>query len=56
MNSVKRRLRVFEKEVLKGLLGCERDEVTRGWSECRNEELHELCFRSVIIIMTISIN
>jgi hypothetical protein len=36
-------LRVFENRVLRRIFGPKRDEVTRGWREMHNEELHGLC-------------
>jgi hypothetical protein len=36
------RLRVFENRVLRRIFGPKRDEVTGGWRELRNEELHNL--------------
>jgi len=38
----KRRLRVFENSVLRGIFGAERDEVTREWRKLHNEELNDL--------------
>jgi hypothetical protein len=37
-----RRLRVFEKRVLRGIFGPKRDEVTGEWRKFHNEELHYL--------------
>jgi hypothetical protein len=37
-----RRLRVFENKVLRRIFGPKRDEVTGGWRELHNEELHDL--------------
>jgi hypothetical protein len=37
-----RRLRVFEKRVLRGVFGAERDEVTEEWRKLHNEELNDL--------------
>jgi hypothetical protein len=37
-----RRLRVFEKRVLRGVFGPKRDEVTGKWRKLHNEELHDL--------------
>jgi hypothetical protein len=37
-----RRLRVFENRVLRRIFGPKRDEVTGGWRELHNEELHDL--------------
>jgi len=40
-----RRLRVFEKRVLRRIFGPERDEVTGEWRKLHNEELNDLyCF------------
>jgi hypothetical protein len=36
------RLRVFENRVLRRIFGRKRDEVTGGWRELHNEELHSL--------------
>jgi hypothetical protein len=36
------RLRVFEDRVLRRIVGPKRDEVTRGWRNLHNEELHNL--------------
>jgi hypothetical protein len=38
----KRRLRVFENRVLRGIFGPKRDEVTGERRELHNEELHDL--------------
>jgi hypothetical protein len=43
------RLRVFEKRVLRRILGPKRDEVTGGWRKLHNEELHNLYFPPSII-------
>jgi hypothetical protein len=45
------RLRVFENRVLLGIFGMERDEVTGGWRELRNEERHNLYSLPSIIRM-----
>jgi len=37
-----RRLRVFEKGVLKRIFGPKRDEVTEKWKKLHNEELNDL--------------
>jgi hypothetical protein len=37
-----RRLRVFEKRVLRGIFGSKRDEVTGEWRKLHNEELSDL--------------
>jgi hypothetical protein len=43
---------VFEKRVLRGLLGPKRDKVIGGWGKIRNEELHNLyCSPSIIGII-----
>jgi hypothetical protein len=42
MESVKRRLKVFEKRVLMGKFGPKRDEVVRGWRKLHNDELRNL--------------
>ena len=36
----KRRLRVFETRVLRGIFGPKRDEVTRNWRRIRKDELN----------------
>jgi hypothetical protein len=36
------RLRVFENRVLRRIFGTKRDELTGGWRELHNEELHNL--------------
>jgi hypothetical protein len=46
------RLRVFEKRVLRRILGPKRDEVTGGWTKLTNEELHNL-YSSLSIIRMI---
>jgi hypothetical protein len=38
----KRRLRVFENRVLRGVFGGKRKEVTGEWRKLHNEELHYL--------------
>jgi hypothetical protein len=38
----KRRLRVFENRVLRGIFGPKRDEVTGEWRKLHNEELNDL--------------
>jgi len=38
----KRRLRVFENRVLRGVFGSEKNEVTREWRKLHNEELNDL--------------
>jgi hypothetical protein len=38
----KRRLRVFENGVLRGIFGPKRDEVTEEWRKLHNEKLHDL--------------
>jgi hypothetical protein len=43
------RLRVFENRVLRRIFGPERDEVTGGWRNLRNEELHGLYFSPSIV-------
>jgi hypothetical protein len=45
------RLRVFENRVLRTIFGPRRDEVTRGWRELHNEELHNLYSSPNIIRM-----
>ena len=38
----KRRLRMFEKRVLRKIFGLKRDEVTKEWRKLHNEELNDL--------------
>jgi hypothetical protein len=45
----KRRLRVFEKRVLRGIFGCKRDEVTGQWRKVHNKELNKLYSSTNII-------
>jgi hypothetical protein len=44
-----RRLRVFEKMVLRRIFGPKRDEVTGEWIKLHNEELNDLYFPPIII-------
>jgi hypothetical protein len=37
----KRRLRVFEKSVVRRIFGVKKDEVTREWRKLHNEELND---------------
>jgi hypothetical protein len=37
-----RRVRLFEKRVLRSIFGPKRDEVTREWRKLHNEELNDL--------------
>jgi hypothetical protein len=46
------RLRVFEIKVLRRIFGPKTDEVTGGWKELHNEELHNL-YSSLTIIRII---
>jgi hypothetical protein len=46
-----RELRVFEKRVLRRILGPKRGEVTGGWRKPHNKELHNLYSSPDIIIM-----
>jgi hypothetical protein len=52
MLSEKRRLRVFENRVLRGIFAPKRDEVTGEWRKLHNEELHYL-YRSPHIVRVI---
>jgi hypothetical protein len=45
----KRRLKVFENRVLRGVLGPKRDEITGEWRKLHNEELHDLYFSPNIV-------
>jgi hypothetical protein len=45
------RLRVFENRVLKRIFGSKRDDVTGGWRQLYNEELHNLYSSPSIIRM-----
>jgi hypothetical protein len=47
----KHRLKVFVKRVLRRIFGSKRDEVTGGWRELQNEELHNLYSSPSIIHM-----
>jgi hypothetical protein len=42
---------VFENRVLRGIFGPKRDEVTGGWRELQNKELHNLYSSPSIIRM-----
>jgi hypothetical protein len=42
---------MFEKRVLRRIIGLERDEVAGGWRKLHNEELHSLCYLPSIIRM-----
>jgi hypothetical protein len=42
-DTILHRLRVFENRVLRSVIGPNRDEVTGGWRDLHNEELHDLC-------------
>ena len=49
----KRRLRVFENMVLRGIFGLKRDEVTGEWRKLHNEELNDLyCSPGIVRVMT----
>jgi hypothetical protein len=43
---------VFENKVLRRIIRLKRDEVTGGWRELHNEELHNLYSSPSIITMT----
>jgi hypothetical protein len=45
------RLWVFENRVLRRIFGPRRDELTRGWRQLHNEELHNLYSSPSIIKM-----
>jgi hypothetical protein len=48
----KRRLRVFESRVLRGVVGSKRDEVTGEWRKLHNEELHDLyCSPNIVRVI-----
>jgi hypothetical protein len=47
----KRRLKVFENIVLRRIFGPKRDEVTEEWRKLHNEEFHDLCSSSNIILV-----
>jgi hypothetical protein len=45
----KRRVRLFENWVLRGIFGPKRDEVTGEWRKLNNEELHYLYSSPTIV-------
>jgi hypothetical protein len=45
------KLRMFENKVLRRIFGQKRDEVTGGWRQLHNEELHDLYSSPNIIRM-----
>ena len=48
----KRRLRVFENTVLRGIFEPKRDEVTEEWRKLRNEELNDLnCSPNIVRVI-----
>jgi len=47
-----RRLRVFEKRVLRKIFGPKRDEVTKEWRKLHNEELNDLyCSPNIVRVI-----
>ena len=46
-----RRVRVFEKRVLRRILGPKRDDVTEECRKLHNEELNDLCFSPSIVLV-----
>ena len=47
-----RKLRVFEKMVLRGIFGPRRDEVTGDWRRLHNEELNDLyCSPNIVRVI-----
>jgi len=44
-----RRLRLFEKRVLRGIFEPKRDEVTGDWRKLHNEELNDLYYSSNVV-------
>jgi hypothetical protein len=46
---------VFENRVLRGILGPRRDEVTGDRRKLQNEEFHDLCCLSNIIIQEVGL-
>jgi hypothetical protein len=45
----KRRLRVFENRVLRGIFGAKRDDVTGEWRKLHNEKIHDLYSSHTIV-------
>jgi hypothetical protein len=47
-----RRLRIFEKRVLRRIFGHKRDEVTREWRRLHSEELNDMyCSPNIVLVI-----